>query len=632
MLRHAPSERVSPGAFVAALLLALLLPSAGLFAQSGRHKPQPAPGSKPAAPSTTRPKRASTGNNTPRESPAPAPSPAATVQSGTVLIDEPPPPAPALPKKADPNPPQTGAGEEVGEEDVVRINSNLVTVPASVIDAQGRAVTDLKLEDFELRVDGQPRAISEISFSDTPVRIVMLFDNSMSLIAGREFEKHAAVNFFRRVLRPIDQAAIYSIYTYPILILPFTNDVQTLVRTIERFGKPEDGTTSLFDTIAEAAEYLRPFPGRKVIVIVSDGADTTSNLDFDTTLRRAQSADCQIYSVQTGQFQGNANLYDLTAQRRLQSFSEQTGGALYIPQGTADIEKAFAQIATDLSQQYVLSYYPSEDQRDGRFRTISLRVTTRPNMRVRARRGYYPRRPGQRLSFNALPPAASDPAGGADKSAQIAGFIPQATAPSRADSAPALASNAALRSSAAPVRPRQAGPSDIETESLNVSDTVTGAKEEKENPKAEQPKPAEPVARTGEKPGTTSEPPASQPPATRTPSPPAPGTRATPTPQPTPPAQKATVSGGVLNARAVNLPKPQYPLPARTARVSGIVTVEVLLDENGKVTAARAVDGPPLLRQAAVEAARQAEFTATMLSGQPVKVIGVIKYSFNLAP
>ncbi len=272
---------------------------------------------------------------------------------------------------------------------MVRINSTLVTVPATVVDDRGRAVAQLKLEDFELRVDGQQKPISDLHFSDSPVRIALLFDNSMSLSAGREFEKHAAVKFFRRVMRPTDQAAIFSIYTYPVLAQPLTSDVQALVRTIEGFGKPEDGTTSLFDTVAEAAAYLRPYQGRKVIVIVSDGADTTSNLDFDTTLQRAQAADCQIYSVQTGQAEGNANLYDLAAQRRLQSFAEQTGGALYVPKGTSDIDAAFTQIATDLAQQYILSYYPSDDPKDGLFRAISVRVSSRPNLRVRARRGYY---------------------------------------------------------------------------------------------------------------------------------------------------------------------------------------------------------------------------------------------------
>ena len=101
-----------------------------------------------------------------------------------------------------------------------------------------------------------------------------------------------------------------------------------------------------------------------------------------------------------------------------------------------------------------------------------------------------------------------------------------------------------------------------------------------------------------------------------------------PPPKPSPPKPTAPISGGVLNGKAVSLPKPQYPAIARTARASGTVTVQVTIDENGSVISARAVGGHPLLQAAAVAAARQARFSPTKLSGQPVKVTGVITYNF----
>jgi TonB family protein len=91
------------------------------------------------------------------------------------------------------------------------------------------------------------------------------------------------------------------------------------------------------------------------------------------------------------------------------------------------------------------------------------------------------------------------------------------------------------------------------------------------------------------------------------------------------------ISGGVLNGKAINLPKPAYPLTAKSARLSGVVVVEVVIDGNGKVISARAVSGPVLLQQAAVQAAYQAKFSPTMLSDQPVKVVGTINYNFALA-
>jgi len=102
-------------------------------------------------------------------------------------------------------------------------------------------------------------------------------------------------------------------------------------------------------------------------------------------------------------------------------------------------------------------------------------------------------------------------------------------------------------------------------------------------------------------------------------------------PPPPPPVKKEppkTVSGGVLNGKAVSLPKPPYPPAARAVRASGAVTVQVLIDETGRVVSASAASGHPLLQAAAVSAARQARFSPTMLSGQPVKVSGIITYNF----
>lgn len=116
------------------------------------------------------------------------------------------------------------------------------------------------------------------------------------------------------------------------------------------------------------------------------------------------------------------------------------------------------------------------------------------------------------------------------------------------------------------------------------------------------------------------------------PPPPTPEPRETPTPRPSPtqPQGARTVAGGVVNGKATNLPRPPYPAAARAVRAEGQVNVQVLIDENGNVVSASAISGHPLLRQAATSAARQAKFSPTTLSGQPVKVSGVIIYNFTL--
>ncbi len=207
------------------------------------------------------------------------------------------------------------------------------------------------------------------------------------LIWRASFEKHAAQHFFRRVLRPSDEAAIYSVESESYLAQPMTSDVRSLEQTIELFGKPE-GSTSLFDAIIAAAAYLRPYSGRRVIVIVSDGIETTSRADFETTLHHVLAGRLSGLRGADRIYEG-ANLRALAAERRMEQLAAQTGGAAYIPKTTSALDSAFQEIAADLAQQYVLSYYPGAEHRDGRFHVIDLRVKSRKDVRVRARKGYY---------------------------------------------------------------------------------------------------------------------------------------------------------------------------------------------------------------------------------------------------
>jgi len=311
----------------------------------------------------------------------PSPTPASERPRQTTTLP-PPPPMPPQSAKA-----KTEDGTKE-PDDVVRVSSHLVPVPTTVLDAHGAAVPNLRIEDFELIVDGETKPISDIFRAETPVRMAMLFDNSGSLDASREFEKRAAMRFFRSVMRPVDQAAIYSVSTTVELSQSMTGDVARLEQTIQTFGKPE-GATSLYDAIFLAIAYLKPYAGRRVIVIVSDGRDTTSREDHDfaATLQRLSSDECQVYVVQTGLYD-NANVRDLTAERRMQEFASQTGGEAYIPKTVDDLDDTFAQIAADLGQQYILSYYPAPDKRDGKYHLITVRVKNKQNTRVRARKGF----------------------------------------------------------------------------------------------------------------------------------------------------------------------------------------------------------------------------------------------------
>ena len=330
-----------------------------------------------------------------RVKPSPTPTPDSNLRPSVIFI----PSAQTSRPKSTPTATPTPATKPT-DDDVLKVESTLVPIPVSVIDSKGRAVSDLKLEDFQLLIDGKPVQISEVIRSESPIRLAMLFDNSSSVTTAREFEKDAAVKFFKRVVRPDkDQAALFSVADRTQLEQPLTRDTSLLVRAIENFAQPE-GATALLDGIITVSEYLRDVEGRRVVVIVSDGEDTIS--DLDTTLEKVvkslQLANCQVYVVKTKDFEnfkrtgirtGNANIRVLDAERRMQEIAQQTGGWVYSPLDENELSVAFTNITAELADQYILSYYPeSESDKGGQFRNITIMVK-RPNVSVRTRKGYY---------------------------------------------------------------------------------------------------------------------------------------------------------------------------------------------------------------------------------------------------
>jgi Ca-activated chloride channel family protein len=542
----------------------------------------------------------------------------------------------------------------------VRVETNLVIIPASVVDFRGRAITDLKVDDFELKVDGEVKAIGDLSRAETPVNVALLFDNSASLSAAREFEKQAAVRFFQSVVRPIDRAAVYSISTMPTLSQGLTNDVPRLVRTIQNFGKP-DGATALFDALSQAADYMRPIPGRKVLVLVSDGTDTVSDASFEDAVNRALLAECQVYVVQTRQVE-DPNLHDTVSEQRMYKLTEQTGGAVFIPQSIEELDAVFTQISLDLSQQYLLSYTPQDERRDKFFRFISLRVKTRQNLRVRARKGFYPTAAQVGAPLPAQEHTASPTQTRTEyvASANAPTHAPDANSQRRAAGAGRDSNAAARRDNSASRkpgpdgpdmddRPKQAAPATPADESqasftlrtvaatplTNVASTPTSAPTPEPTNVAPKTSPT-----TNNLFGESATSPAVNPSPTPVASPSIskPEARPSPTqPEASRPAEageperrKAPISAGVLNSKAINLPKPEYPSTAKSVGAQGRVIVELTIDETGKVTKARAISGHPLLHKAAVAAALQARFSPTILSGEPVSITGTISYTFLL--
>ena len=305
-----------------------------------------------------------------------------------------PPPKIRLPE----NPPQPKGKDD---EDIIRINSDLVNVVVTVGGRPQSASLDLKPEDFEIFEDGAPQEIANFSRNaDQPLKMVMLFDTSYSVAQRLNFERRAAARFFDRVIRPQDRAAVFSVSTDVAVLQEFTNKVPLLVDATRQLKA--QGATSLYDAIYLASDYLKPAEGRRVIVIVSDGGDTTSGKGLLESLAQAQKSDSVIFAIFTGNPFPSENLRDLAAERALESLTKETGGELFKPRlsdggrpgeepdeaSLKELDRTFTDLAERLRTQYVLGFYSTNEKRDGSFRKLDVRIK-KPNYVARARTGYY---------------------------------------------------------------------------------------------------------------------------------------------------------------------------------------------------------------------------------------------------
>lgn len=312
------------------------------------------------------------------------------------------PPVKAVPPAQLPGPgantPTTEAKKETDDE-VLKIGSNLVTIITSITTQSGTQTTKLAQEDFEILEDGVPQEISNFARDeDIPLRLIMLFDTSSSVKNQIRFERRAAAKFFERLLRPQDQAALFSVSTEITIIQDFTNKVRQLTDATKLLQAK--GATSLYDAVYLAAGYLKLTQGRRIIVLVSDGGDTTSMKKLTEALEQAQISDVVIFNVFTGLMSASQNVRDLAAERAMQTLTTETGGDVYAPrmvvnsneideeESLKNLDEAFSRLADQLRTQYTLRFYSTNDARDGKFRKLTVRVK-KAGLSTRARAGYY---------------------------------------------------------------------------------------------------------------------------------------------------------------------------------------------------------------------------------------------------
>jgi Ca-activated chloride channel family protein len=293
---------------------------------------------------------------------------------------------------------QVGRCQETakGQVPIIRVSSNLVSVPVSVTDPSDRAVETLKAEDFTIEEDGKLQSIAGMAQpGETPIELSLLFDISGSVLSHFEFIQQAASRFLKGVLRPIDAVSVYTIGSRPQQIQDRSMGTSAALESLFRI-RPTKEETAFFDSVVAAAHFLRQTAApdtRRVVIVLSDGEDNSSDLyRLEDALRELQRSDCIFYSINPSGPSIRLNKISLRGQAGMQAIASHTGGAAFLTEKLEDLDPIFTRVAAELRAQYVLAYYPTNQEMDGSFRRISVRVPSHPELRIRARQGYYARK------------------------------------------------------------------------------------------------------------------------------------------------------------------------------------------------------------------------------------------------
>jgi VWFA-related protein len=277
---------------------------------------------------------------------------------------------------------------------------DLVTLNLTVRQGGGGFLEDLTIDNFRVIEDGVPQQLEGFARGeDTAVLAAMLLDTSSSMVGGGIRSAQGGANqLVDSLLRGNDRAMVLGFNDRLYLYADFTNEVPALRRAIE--ATEADGGTRLYDAIVESLRKVNRRTGRRALIVLSDGLDVGSRFAFADVLEYTRQSDVQVYTIGLQLMHDATELGDANAAVRagvenLRSLAEVTGGSAYFPLRLDELEGIYAEIAAELESQYSVSYYPSNQQWDGRWRQVQVELVGAAG-RVQSRPGYYGVRPDER--------------------------------------------------------------------------------------------------------------------------------------------------------------------------------------------------------------------------------------------
>jgi Ca-activated chloride channel homolog len=272
----------------------------------------------------------------------------------------------------------------------LKVDVKLVNVYVTVTDAHGGPVGGLKKDNFRVKEDGRDQTIAVFDKeSEAPISIALAIDTSLSTRHDLPLEQASAKRFAKDILRPIDALSVFGFSEVVLQSTSYTADLKRIDDGIDhiRLG----AATAMYDAVYLTSRSLGRRQGRKVLVLITDGGDTVSKLDYKQAVRAAEEAEALVYSIIVVPIENSAGR-ETGGEHALIQLSEDTGGKYYYATSMSQLDDAFHQIGDELRTQYLLAYYPTQRTSDSQFRRIDVSVSGPPDTaeyHVRHRAGYY---------------------------------------------------------------------------------------------------------------------------------------------------------------------------------------------------------------------------------------------------
>ena len=267
-----------------------------------------------------------------------------------------------------------------------RSDARLVLLHASVVDKNGKLVTNVPQSAFKILEDGVEQPIRLFRREDVPVSMGIIVDNSGSMTSKRSRVAAAALEMVKQS-NPDDEVFIVNFNDDTHFDQPLTNDVKKLQAALARMEAR--GGTAMRDALSKSITYVKKEgkKDKKVLVVITDGNDNSSDITLEQVLRQAQNSEVLIYAI--GLLNEEEARVARSAKKALKSLVDASGGMDYYPKSTSDVQEITPRVAHEIRNQYILGYTSSNQVFDGSFRQIKVTVTGFGRPTVRTRNGYY---------------------------------------------------------------------------------------------------------------------------------------------------------------------------------------------------------------------------------------------------